>query len=240
MRALAEDVKESRLAIGSHLNALCTSSGLFPPSDLSSPFGCLFSEPPFCTSAAPDSVLARPRQYSQGLEQFSHIFSTPGLDSCYVEMCKLLALLIIEPDNRMPVFRSPLMNHLRSLRRWKGSDVAHVAGESIAKLEKHADRVRKMEKEKKKADRQIDAANKHRKKDGPSDSPSTRSPKNVSPQSSKESLGEEAQRHWKAKVWEERSVPPPNPVETEVPDSWGPVVMIDDDPDANYGDPDCM
>ena len=156
-------------------------------------------------------------------------------------------MLIIEPDNRMPIFRSPLMNHLRSLRKWKGSDVAHVAGESITKLEKHADRVRKMEKEKKKADRQIDAANKHKKKDSPIGSPTSRSPKNLSPQNSKESLGEEAlslplfaSRHRKAPTAGEELSVPRKLVETEVADSWGPVAMIDDDPDANYGDPDFM
>ena len=55
------------------------------------------------------------------LELFSHIFATPGLDTCYVEICKLLSLLLIEPDNRMPIYKSPLMSHLKSLQRWKGS-----------------------------------------------------------------------------------------------------------------------
>lgn len=146
LRALAEDIKESRLVIG---------------------------------------------QFGGGLELLSSIFDMPGLDSCYVEICKLLALLIMEPDNRKAVYHSPLMNHLKSLRKWKGSDVAVIAAESISKLDKHADRVRRMEKEKKKTDRQIDAANRH-KKQSPKGSPdgssiSGRSP-GVSPQNTLESI----------------------------------------------------
>lgn len=180
------------------------------------------------------------------MERFSHIFDTPGLDSCYVEICKLLALLIIEPDNRMLVFRSPLMNHLRSLRRWKGSDVAHVAGESIIKLEKHADRVRKMEKEKKKADRQIDAANRHKKKDNASPSAKSLSPHPISPQSSKESLDAEAPRHRKPTV-KVSEIPTSHPPEVETAAECDTTASVEvaeveeeEDIDAHYGDPDYM
>lgn len=177
------------------------------------------------------------------MERFSLIFDTPGLDSCYVEICKLLALLIIEPDNRMLVFRSPLMNHLRSLRRWKGSDVAHVAGESIIKLEKHADRVRKMEKEKKKADRQIDAANRHKKKDT-SVSPKSLSPKPISPQNPKESLEGDALRHRRPaiKVLEGTTSPPAREhiADIDVAVSVEVEAVEEQDPDEHYGDPDYM
>jgi hypothetical protein len=135
MRALTEDVKESRLAFG---------------------------------------------QYAGGLELLSHIFDTPGLDSCYVEICKLLALLILEPENRMPVCNSPLFDHLKSLRRWKGSDVATIAANSIMKLERHKERVMKAEKQAKKETRQAEAVNRH-KKVTPINSPGHSPPRTGSP-----------------------------------------------------------
>ena len=135
MRALTEDVKESRLAFG---------------------------------------------QYAGGLELLSHIFDIPGLDSCYVEICKLLALLSLEPENRMPVCNSPLFDHLKSLRRWKGSDVATIAANSIMKLERHKERVRKAEKQAKKETRQLEAVNRH-KKVTPISSPGHSPPRTGSP-----------------------------------------------------------
>ena len=38
------------------------------------------------------------------------------------------------------------MNHLKSLRKWKGSEVAVIASENVNKLEKHAERMRRIEK----------------------------------------------------------------------------------------------
>jgi hypothetical protein len=127
------------------------------------------------------------------LELFSDILATPGQDSCYVEICKLVWQLLYEPDNRMPIYKSPLMDHLknmRTLQRWKGSAVAVIAKDSIAKLEKHAERVRKMEKKQKKENRQQEAANRLKKINAAASptSSSPRSPNTISPEQSQESL----------------------------------------------------
>lgn len=130
-----------------------------------------------------------------GLQLLSEILATPGLDSCYVEICKLLWQLLYEPDNRMPIYRNSLMmghlQNLRTMHRWKGSAVAVIAKDSIAKLEKHADRVRKMEKQQKKEARQLEAANRLKKVNAAAASPnssSPRSPNTISPEQSQESL----------------------------------------------------
>jgi hypothetical protein len=93
----------------------------------------------------------------------------------------------------MPIYKSPLMDHLknmRTLQRWKGSAVAVIAKDSIAKLEKHAERVRKMEKKQKKENRQQEAANRLKKINAAASptSSSPRSPNTISPEQSQESL----------------------------------------------------
>ena len=117
MRALTEDVPESRLALGSFPGAL---------------------------------------------DLFARIFDTPGLDSCYVELCKLLQGLVMEPENRMSVFQSPLFNHLKSLRKWQGSQIQQLAIRTVRRLETHSQKIRKIEKDKIKESRQKIAADPHR------------------------------------------------------------------------------
>ena len=67
------------------------------------------------------------------------------------------------------------------MRGLSSADVAAIARENLAKLERHADRVRKAEKQQKKQDRQIEAANRHIKA-SPTGSPSTRSPRSPIPE----------------------------------------------------------
>ena len=68
----------------------------------------------------------------------------------------------MEPENRMSVFQSPLFNHLKSLRKWQGSQIQQLAIRTVRRLETHSQKIRKIEKDKIKESRQKIAADPHR------------------------------------------------------------------------------
>ena len=185
MRALTEDVKESRLAFGQYPGAIAE---------------CFYQRAQhmyvhYCkTSMTCPCGVNFCCALTGGLQLLSEILATPGLDSCYVEICKLLWQLLYEPDNRMPIYRNSLMmghlNNMRTLHRWRGSLVASRAPDRSAPLEKHAARVRNMEKQQKKEARQLEAANRLKKINAAASpkSNSPRSPNTISPEQSQESL----------------------------------------------------